>query len=268
MTFERDMLLDYVMGALTPEQEIEIAQYLSNHPEEAAWVRDMFETFADVALAQEPEELPDGAEDALLARIRGSSSATQAQDAPDEAAGSPVAATKSQTAQPQTNNSEQEDKASVLPQSADNVVTLPARPKTRPWVGFAIAAALAIFAWVGLRPAYGDYVVGRQLEQVCSEASVTCQDLTGADGGELGTLARRPNNELYLVLNDDPPEGQVYQAWEIVGDAPQSLGMWDGRVLEIEQALGEESIFGVSVEPEGGSDLPTTTPIVVVPLSG
>lgn len=253
MNFDRDSLLDYVMGALTPEQELEMAQYLNENPDEAAWVRDMFETLADVALTQDPEDVPEGAQDALLARIRTSDSELAAEEV------TPSLATED-TATKNTNTEE-------TPPSED-VVTVPARPKTPPWVGFALAAVLAVFAWVGLRPAYQSYAVGRQLEQVCSDASVSCQDLVSADNTALGTLARRPNNELYLVLNSDPPEGQVYQAWEIVGDAPQSLGTWEGRVLEISQPLSEDSIFGVSVEPIGGSPLPTTTPIIVVPLSG
>lgn len=241
MTFERDILLDYVMGALTPEQEKEVARYLNAHPEEAAWVRDMFETLANMALAQDPEEIPDGAEDALLARIRPPSSQAE-----------PTEATHPQTKK--------------LP--VDNVVSLPGRPKTPPWVGFALAAALVIFAWVGLRPAYESYAVHRQLDQICGEASTTCQVLVDDANEDLGTLARRPSNELFLVLNQPPPEGQVYQAWEIVGDTPQSLGIWKGRVLEISQPLGGDSVFGISVEPPGGSSLPTTTPIVVVPLGG
>ena len=248
MTFERDRLLDYVIGALTPEQEQEIAQYLNEHPEEAAWVRDMFETFADVALAQEPEALPEAAEDALLARIRGSRQAeTVAQEKP----------------QAQFQNLPE-----VQEQPAGNITTLPTRPKAPPWTAFALAAAIALFAWVGLRPAYQSYAVGRQLDQACGEVSVTCQVLVDEANEDLGTLARRANNELFLVLNEEPPEGQVYQAWEIVGDTPQSLGVWDGRVLEISQPLSADSVFGVSIEPAGGSPLPTTPPIVVVPLSG
>jgi anti-sigma factor RsiW len=69
-TIDRDMLLEYVMGSLTPEQEKEVAAYLRTHPDDAAWVRDMFETVTMVALNQEPVSVPASAESDLLTRIR------------------------------------------------------------------------------------------------------------------------------------------------------------------------------------------------------
>jgi anti-sigma factor RsiW len=69
-TVNRDVLLEYVMGGLTPEREKEVAAYLRQNPEEAAWVRDMFETLATVALDQDPVSVPASAESDLLRRIR------------------------------------------------------------------------------------------------------------------------------------------------------------------------------------------------------
>jgi len=88
-----------------------------------------------------------------------------------------------------------------------------------------------------------------------------------SDNGDLGTLVNREDNSLLLVLNEDPPQGQVYQAWEIAEGSPQSLGTWDGRVLDVQTALAQDSLFGVSIEPSGGSEQPTSTPILVVPLA-
>ena len=67
---DRDVLLEYVMGSLTPEREKEVAAYLRQNPTDAAWVRDMFEVMADVALDQEPVSVPASAENDLLKRIR------------------------------------------------------------------------------------------------------------------------------------------------------------------------------------------------------
>ncbi len=236
MTIDRDLLLDYVMGSLTPEQELEVAAHLNAHPEEAAWVRDMFETLAAVALAQDPAEVPDGAEDALLQRVRSST---------------PSAAVARLEPAP---------------------VTLPREPAPRrsrsPWVALALAAALAVVAWLGLRPALETYQVAQRLDRLCAEAGVRCETLA-SDGNEpLGTLAVRPDNSLYVVFDRSPPAGQVYQAWEIVGGTPQSLGTSDERVLDIARAVSSDSTFGVSLEPPGGSAQPTSTPIVVLPLTG
>lgn len=234
MTVDRDLLLDYVMGSLTPEQESEVANYLNAHPQEAAWVRDLFETLASLALAQGPAEVPAGAEDALLERIRSSG---------DSDATRPEVLTLPKERRP--------------PHSRRNA-----------WLGLALAAALAVVAWVGLRPTLENYTVAQRLESLCGEAGVTCETLVNDSNQTLGTLAVRPNNELYVVFEQEPPAGQVYQAWEIVGDTPQSLGIWEGRVLNITQTVGADSVFGVSVEPPGGSPQPTSAPIVVVPLAG
>lgn len=236
MTVDRDILLDYVMGSLTPEQELEVAAYLNQNPEEAAWVRDMFATLAAVALAQDPAEVPAGAEDELLERVH---SGNPAATAPEPA---PVV---------------------TLPRE-----TAPRRSRRNAWLGLALAAVLAVVAWVGLRPALETYRVAQRLDRLCGEAGVTCETLANDTNRPLGTLAVRPDNTLYVVFDRDPPAGQVYQAWEIVGGTPQSLGVWDGRVLDIDQAVGSDSVFGVSLEPPGGSAQPTSTPIVVLPLAG
>ena len=229
MTIDYDTLVAYVLGSLTPEQEREVVEHLRANPEDAAWVRDMFEVMAEVALGQEPAEVPKGAEAALLERINTSSTT----DTP-------------------------------------NVVTLPQESQGQPnrgntWRWLALAATLAVIAWIGLRPPYQNYQVQRQLTQLCDTPGTVCQTLEDEQGELLGTLAQQANNELFVLLESAPPDGQVYQAWEIVGDTPQSLGTFAGRGVTT-QPLGEESVFGISVEPPGGSPQPTSTPIVVVPL--
>ena len=70
MTLGEDILIDYVMGALSNAEEREVALYLNDHPEEAALVRDFFELLAVLALDQEPAHLPPDVEMILLRRIR------------------------------------------------------------------------------------------------------------------------------------------------------------------------------------------------------
>ncbi len=228
MTIDQDILLEYVMGGLTPEAEREVASYLNQNPNEAAWTRDLFEVLAEVALAQPPAEVPEDAEALLLERIRSTG-------------------------------------------SAPNVIRLPRREPARTWwLGVAAAAATLLVAWLALfqfQPP-PELQAERRLEQLCQDQAVTCQTLTDDAGEALGTLARQPGNELFVVLNEPPPAGQVYQAWEIVGEIPRSLGIFRERVLEVEEPLAAGSVFGLSLEPPGGSPQPTTTPIVVVPLAG
>ena len=230
---DRDRLLEYVMGGLTPAEDREVAAHLREHPEDAAWVRDTFEALALLALAQEPAELPAGAEAALLARVR------------ERPAASPATAPDS---------------------SPPEVVRLPRR---RSWLApLALAAALAVAAWVGwLSPQLERSRHLRALEAACAAPGATCETLSGAAGEPLGTLARSPENELLVLFEAGPPRGQVDQAWEIVGDSPRSLGTFSERLLVLGEGLEPGSAFGVTLEPPGGSPQPTSTPIVVVPMS-
>lgn len=229
MSTDRDTLIAYVMGQLSPQEEREVVRYLRQHPEEAAWVRDLFEMMAAVALAQAPAEVPDAAEAALLARIR----AERGSDA----------------------------------ESAPRRGARPARRWRWGW-GLAAAAALLVLAWVAVvqfgRP---EVQAERRLEQLCRDPAVVCQTLTDAAGETLGRVARRPDDSLFVVLDEPPPPNRVYQAWEIVGDTPRSVGLTSGRVLALETPLAPESAFGITLEPPGGSPKPTSTPLFVVPMS-
>ena len=74
----------------------------------------------------------------------------------------------------------------------------------------------------------------------------------------------------YIVLSGLPAagEGQAWQAWTIAGESPASAGLMnvgsDGvAVLDGVVALPGTSVVALTVEPAGGSQQPTTTPVVV-----
>jgi anti-sigma-K factor RskA len=229
VTIDDDILIAYALGMLTPEEEREVARYLREHPEAAAKVRDHLDALAAVALCQEPEALPEDAEARLLARIH---------------EGNPIKA----PAQPK-------------------VIAMPRRRQLTRWMGLAAAAAVLALAWFGfLGPRYQIWQAERQLQAICAQPGAVCQALLDDAGRPLGTLARRPDHSLFVLLESDPPTPQVYQAWEIANGVPASCGVFTNRMLDIETPLRPDSTFGITIEPPGGSDQPTSTPIVVVPL--
>lgn len=69
------------------------------------------------------------------------------------------------------------------------------------------------------------------------------------------------------------PQDQTYQLWLIDGNQPESVGLLDtnsggqgtAEVLA-QRPIRQYQAFGITVEPAGGSDQPTTTPILVVSL--
>lgn len=71
----------------------------------------------------------------------------------------------------------------------------------------------------------------------------------------------------------DLPQDKTYQLWLIDGNQPESVGFLntgsDGHgTAEVlaQRPLSQYQAFGISIEPAGGSDQPTTTPIVVASL--
>lgn len=74
-----------------------------------------------------------------------------------------------------------------------------------------------------------------------------------------------------LYTNDLPPleTGRVYQLWLVHSGTPLSFGTFtvdsNGQAVLIfnsSQPIGQYDSIGVTVEPEGGSDSPTTTPVM------
>ena len=70
---------------------------------------------------------------------------------------------------------------------------------------------------------------------------------------------------------DALPEDLAYQLWLIDDEGPTSSGLFDvSSTGDGEQVLaggvGDAIALGISVEPAGGSEAPTTTPVAVVEL--
>lgn len=228
MTIDESVLLDYVMGSLTPEEEAAVARYLKEHPDDARWVKSLFELRGEVAGTLEPVTPPEDAEASLLKRIRKNAAPSNG-EAP----------------------------------TAPEVLRAPSRSVVPVWLTLAFAAAIALVIFL---PQIQQFQVAREFRALCQNESVYCQDILTDDGEFIAEVAQRPDNSLRVRFVAPPPEGQIYQAWEIIDGVPQSLGLWDTALLEIPTLAGS-SIFGVSVEPLSGSEQPTTPPILVYPLS-
>ncbi len=70
-----------------------------------------------------------------------------------------------------------------------------------------------------------------------------------------------------LVLDDvpDPGRGRSYQLWAITGEKPASMTVVeDGdRVVRLFEWSGRADQFAVTIEPAGGSPVPTSDPVLV-----
>jgi anti-sigma-K factor RskA len=75
-----------------------------------------------------------------------------------------------------------------------------------------------------------------------------------------------------LMAEDMPraPEGRTYQIWVIEGDVPEPGGLFEPRgesvAAVVEKPLDEGDVIAVTIEPAGGSQQPTTDPLMTAKL--
>jgi anti-sigma-K factor RskA len=151
-----------------------------------------------------------------------------------------------------------------------------ARPRV--WPAYALAAAcLALAIVTGMLDLSLNDRLNRERAQV-TEQEQTIADFMAPDahrrafaGGEVLMHGQR----LYLAMPHMPmpPPGKVYQAWTLAKGAktvtPSKTFMPSGKgmtIVPLPEAATTLAAVAVSVEPEGGSQQPTTKPIAMVTL--
>jgi anti-sigma factor RsiW len=146
------------------------------------------------------------------------------------------------------------------------------RSRFRPRLLVAAAAALIALG--------GAVTVAQPWEDESSQTQLTAAERVAAaedaetftrtlDNGAEATLVRsRSLNEAVLVTSDmpDAPAGSVYELWLVHDDQMVPAGLMSGGdheiVLEGDPATANG--FGITVEPDGGSDQPTSEPVTQI----
>lgn len=155
----------------------------------------------------------------------------------------------------------------------------------RRWVpALSAAAALALFAGVGV----GGWVAGQnsseqdikeqlvasQAQQQAMLALMSSPDAQIAttplsNGGTVTVASSGKANKAAVMVNDMPPlpEGKTYELWFISAAGAVPAGLMDspkGPAMQLlDGDMGGATHVGITVEPLGGSEKPTTTPILV-----
>jgi anti-sigma-K factor RskA len=93
-----------------------------------------------------------------------------------------------------------------------------------------------------------------------------------ADQGATAEVASLQKNQIILVARNMPsvPEDRTCQIWVIKDDVPQPSGLFqpdaNGTATPITNSISEADVIAVTVEPAGGSEKPTSDPVLLAEL--
>lgn len=104
-------------------------------------------------------------------------------------------------------------------------------------------------------------------------SKVPLQGQTAAPEAYAAVYWDKKENKAYIDAKDlpEPPRGKVYQVWSLKLEplTPTSIGLLDdfitdeNRIFSLENA-NESEAFGITLEPEGGSESPTMDQLYVL----
>jgi anti-sigma-K factor RskA len=135
----------------------------------------------------------------------------------------------------------------------------------------AVAASIALLVGLGFTvraglEAQADMVTAAQIEEIQS-AFDSRRATVDAMGGSATLIWSESMHRAALMVDGmpKPPSGSTYALWYIGADGMTPAGTFDGDggvVLAGQMDAGDT--VGVTVEPAGGSDAPTTDPIIMI----
>lgn len=164
------------------------------------------------------------------------------------------------------------------PPSTEMLQTVQRRNWTRGLLGLAGAIVLlvglgfgAAFVRESLTPQPPEVVA---LEQIESAPDASSAGTETTDGGSL-TLHWSDSLGTAVIVGtglEQLGDGETYQAWYVRGDQFVSAGTFvpgvDGSVTAVlDGAVQPDDVVRVTIEPDGGSEQPTTDPIATIPTS-
>ncbi len=110
-----------------------------------------------------------------------------------------------------------------------------------------------------------------EMSEILRAGDAQVLTLDGGEGGQM-TVAMSRSLDRMLLLGDelpDPPSGHDFQVWSGHDGTMVSAGLLTpdhGEALLAVDGFGDADQIAVTVEPDGGSDQPTTEPVMAVDL--
>lgn len=257
----------YALGALDDVDRVRFERALATSPALQAEVDAFRGAAANLGGAVTPVAPPADLKDRLFARL---------DDAPQER----TAPERSSTVPPAHPHApapvERETFADEAVTPGGPVDELAAR-RARRRVAIALSSAAAVVLITagvvfGLNwPGPNGWGAQRELTQLSQAADAQTQTIEAAGGGEVTLVWSEEQGRSAVRTQDLPDVGddRTYELWYIDESGATSAGTFDAsgeggawRILEGEFAPGV--VVGITVEPAGGSEQPTTEPIAAI----
>jgi anti-sigma factor RsiW len=147
-----------------------------------------------------------------------------------------------------------------------NVVPLRSRWVAPLAAGAAVAACAAIALGIWAASLHSKLDRQQRLAAVLADPSASRTSLAG----NRGTLVVSRDGRAVLVVSrlGQAPAGKTYEAWVASGGSPQPAGTFEGgrkhSALLLGRPVPQAAKVLVTVEKDGGSDVPTTKPFLSV----
>lgn len=224
----KGLIAAYVLGAIPADELAEVSGHIVSCDTCTEEVNAQSKVVGHLALTVDPVPLPAGFADGVVALAR---------------QGSPTSAGTSEPAGGQV---------------------LPFRRRVLSGVLAAAAAVIIGVLGAGFLDARSDLLRSRQVIGALTADSGL--PLEGS-GGSKGHMVPTESGALFVAAGlPEPPDGRTYQLWAIRNDRFLSLGTFgveEGQaVVRIEDPVEGVDAMAVTVEPEGGSDQPSSDPVM------
>src|SRR5699024_3010258 len=148
------------------------------------------------------------------------------------------------------------------------------RAGRRSWLPYvAAAAALIVIAGFGVtiwqqnQRQNEQQPAGSARRREADDLRTSTADLP--EGGSVTVLSSESQQLIRFSPRDvgPAPSGKSMQMWVIGSGGPKSVGLMPAQPVTIsDEDFSAGSVFGITVEPEGGSKQPTSDPIVAIDL--
>lgn len=127
----------------------------------------------------------------------------------------------------------------------------------------AVAAAVGLGLWATSLSTSLDAERNALADSARAAAILADDDARRLTLGEHGEVVRTPDGEAVMIVRnlDEAPSGKTYEAWVIGPGGPIKAGLFDGgdqEIVLLDEPLGTGAIVAVTLEPEGGSEQPTS----------